>query len=155
MEKIILIGENNKLSITATKWLSISMGLIWILLGAVNVMRAETLLELKSILGFVIIIAAIIAIFYGLTAFSENSKFALRLKVTDDYVEYKSAYLRAAARVNWNEIKEIKFDAYKIDFQLNKEVKRFSYRSNPEVSKEIKQLLLQIAEEKSIPVSGG
>lgn len=118
-------------------------------------MRAETLLELKSILGFVIIIAAIIAIFYGLTAFSENSKFALRLKVTDDYVEYKSAYLRAAARVNWNEIKEMKFDAYKIDFQLNKEVKRFSYRSNPEVSKEIKQLLLQIAEEKSIPVSGG
>ena len=155
MEKIILIGENNKLSIKATKWLSISMGIIWFLLGAVNLLRAESLMDLRSLLSIVIIITSIVTIFYGLTAFSKTSKYALRLKVEDNYLEYKSNYLRPVTRINWIDVKEIRFDAYRITFQLNREIRRFSYRSNPEVSKEIKKTLGQMAESKNIPVIGG
>jgi len=155
MEKIILIGENNRLSIGATKWISVIMGTIWLFLGFVNLLRAQSFFELRYLLSLVIIIAGLIAIFYGLTAFSKKSKYSLRLKVNDSIIEYKSAYLKSVTRINWDDIDEIKFDAYRIDFQLHKEMKRFSYRSNPEVSKEIKETLRHMAEEKNIPVLGG
>ena len=154
MEKTILIGLSNKLSINATKWLTIISGLFFLIYGALYI-DLNSINSFGTILGILVILLGILNIVFGLTAFSINSKYAMRLKVNDSLLEFKSAYLKPVIRLNWDDIKQIKFDAYKIDFQLNKRKEVFRYRSNPNISKKIKQTLLEIAEQKNIPVTGG
>ena len=154
MEKTILIGLNNKLSINTSKWLIIISGLFFLISGALYI-DLSNLSSLRPILGISMILAGIHNVVFGLTAFSVNSKYAMRLKVNDSFVEFKSSYYQPVIRLNWDEIKQIKLDVYRVNFQLYKREELFIYRSNSEVSKEIKRSLREIAEQKNIPVEGG
>ena len=154
MEKTILIGLSNKASINTTKWLTIISGLFFLIYGVLYI-DLNSINSFGTILGIILILLSILNIVFGLTAFSINSKYAMRLKVNDSLLEFKSAYLKPVVRLKWDDIKQIKFDAYKIDFQLNKRKEVFRYRSNSEVSIEIKKTLREIAEQKNITVTGG
>ena len=164
MEKTILIGTNNKFSAKTNKWLKSLSGLFMIIVGIGQIWNINSnnieqndlnLWGAWNLLWIAVILIGIFQIVFGLTAFSINSEYAMRLKVNDSQIEFKSTYFKSATQLNWNDIKQIKLDAYQINFQLDKRNEVFRYGSNSNISIEIKKTLREIAEEKNIPVIGG
>jgi len=154
MGKTILIGLNNKLSINTNKLLTSISGLLFFIYGVLYI-DLSSIKTFGTILGISMILAGIHNIVFGLTAFSKSSKYAMRLKVNNSLLEFKSSYYKPVIKLNWNDIKQIKLDAYQVNFQLDKRNEVFRYRSNSDISKEIKSTLRKIAEEKNITVTGG
>jgi len=156
MEKTILVGLNNKFSTNTNKWLISFVGLFYLItVTFIWNINLNNINPISMILWIALILNGIYNIVFGMTAFSITSKYAMRLKVNDSLLEFKSAYLKPVIKLNWDEINQIKLDAYNVNFQLEKRNAVFRYRSNSEVSKEINQTLREIAEQKNIPVTVG
>jgi hypothetical protein len=92
---------------------------------------------------------------FGLTAFSPNSRLALRIKVTDEFIEIKDKWLKPSIQLVWTNINSIEFGKYKIVFQLEESNKIFSYKSKANVSIKIKNLIREMADKKKIEVVDG
>ena len=92
---------------------------------------------------------------YGLTAFSTNSRLALRIKITDEFIEIKDRFLKPPIHLIWTDLKSIEFGKYMIVFQLEESNKVFSYKSNANVSVEIKIMIREMADKRKIEVVGG
>ena len=91
----------------------------------------------------------------GLTAFSQNSKFALRVKIDNNSIELKNNFFKPVTQLNWTDLQSIEFGLYEISFQLTGTTKVFSYDSNANVSRDIKKTIREFAERKNVMVIGG
>ena len=91
----------------------------------------------------------------GLTAFSQNSKFALRVKIDNNGIELKNNFFKPVTQLNWTDLQSIEFGLYEISFQLTGTTKVFSYDSNANVSRDIKKTIREFAERKNVMVIGG
>ena len=153
MSKTILIGLNNNFSAKTNRWINSLAGLVNLMIAAYFIYKYGNSSEpFGLILGILIFIAGSYSLMYGLTAFSENSKFALRVKVDDKIIEIKNKFFKPVTRLNWSDIQSIEFGLYKITFQLEGTSKVFEYKSNADVSINIKRTIREIADEKNIKV---
>jgi hypothetical protein len=154
MSKTILIGMNNKFSASANKWLFSLTGLLFLVNGGFNI-YSNNLEPFGLILGILMLIGGCYYVFYGLFGFSENSKFASKLKVDDLTIELKNSLWKPSTKLKWSQLSSIKFQSYEIIFQLGNSSSSFSYNSNSDVSIAIKQTIRDFAERKNVEVIGG
>ena len=154
MEKTILIGMNNQYSAKANRWGFILTGLLFLFNGVLNIYN-NSLEPLGLILGIGIFFGGIYFTFYGMTAFSKYSRFAMKIKITNKIIEIKNKLFGSAMRLNWSDITSIKFGFYEIIFQIENTTEVFEINSNADVSKEVKRIIREQAELKNIEVIGG
>ena len=156
MSKTILIGMNNKFSVKANRWLFSLTGLLLLTNGVYLIYNYNNSLEP---IGLILVILILFVGFYygmiGLTAFSQNSKFALRVKIDNNSIELKNNFFKLVTQLNWTDLQSIEFGLYEISFQLTGTTKVFSYDSNAAVSREIKKTIREFAERKNVMVIGG
>lgn len=154
MSKVILIGVNNKYSASANKYLLSLAGLLFLTNG-MFIIYANNLEPFGIILGVLTLIGGLWYIFYGIFGFSENSKFAPKVKVDKSMIELKNSLWKPSTTLKWTDLSWIKFQPYAIIFELQGSSHSFSYNSNSDVSRTIKQTIRKFAEERSIEVTGG
>ena len=154
MGKTILVGMNNKFSASANKWLFSLTGLLFLISGGFNI-YTNNLEPFGFILGILMLIGGCYYVFYGLFGFSENSKFASKVKVDESMIELKNSLWKPSVTLNWADLSSIKFQPYEIIFQLQDSSNSFSYNSNSDISRTIKQTIREFAEQKEIEVIGG
>ena len=154
MEKTILIGMNNRLSVRVTRWLIGLTALLFLSNGILQLYPAPDS-RADLIFGVLMIVTGIFYGFFGLTAFSKKSGLALKIKVNEKAIELKNSFWKPSTSVNWAEIRSVELGNYEISFELDNLRKVFHYNSNPETSMEIKETIREFAELRNIRVTGG
>lgn len=156
MSKTILIGMNNKFSVKANRWLFSLTGLFFLTNGTYLIYNYNNSSEpVGLILGILILFGGLYYGMIGLTTFSQNSKFALRVKIDTNSIEFKNNLFKPVTKLNWADCQSIEFGLYEISFQLTDTTKVFSYNSNSDVSRDIKKTIREFAERKNVKVIGG
>jgi len=154
MPKTILIGVNNNFGNKTNKWLFCSLGLIFLLNATINLSR-PLLFPLSNILSILFLLMGVGCIIYGLTGFSPNSKYAPKVKIDEEGIEWGRSFWKPVKRLSWPSITGIEFQPYGIVFYHDSRSSMFSYNTTSAISIEIKQAILDMAERKNIEVAGG
>ncbi len=145
-ETILLEGENKKLLILP--------GLLFFSNGLFQIFN-NTQKPIGLILGILLIIASAFYLFLFFIGFSPKSKYAPKVRVTDELIELKPGIMKSPEFLSWSDIREIHFSSFKILFKLNKDDKAFSYDTSSAQSIQIKRIIREVAESKNIEVIGG
>jgi hypothetical protein len=149
MEKTILLGEKGMVSAKASAWLLGILGLIWLILGSMEIYAQGASIGSS---GYVLV--GFIFILYSIIVFTVNP-FAPKVTISDIEVKIKRKVFSTPINILWTSIQSIEFDQYMIALQLTDRVEEFSYRTNAEISIEIKSAIREVAENKNIQVIGG
>jgi len=147
MEKTLLLEKTNR-----QVW--IAMAGIFTLNGII-LMFGEDLVIIRFMTGAVMIILSVLYLVYSFIGYSVKSKYATKIRVTDDLIELKTSFWKPSFILRWSDIKHIQFDSYRIDFELPDGIKSISYETSAEQSIQMKQLLRASAKGHNIPVTGG
>ena len=75
------------------------------------------------------------------------------IRITSENIYYKPTYRTKEQKMNWNKIKNIKFNINSVEFESQTSILKISYHQQEyKYVKELKDTILQNAEEKNIPV---
>ena len=149
MKKTILLGEKGMISTKASAWLLGILGLIWLVVGSM-----EIYVQGASIGSSGYLLIGFIFILYSITVFTVNP-FAPKVTISDIEVKIKRKVSSGTIRILWTSIQSIEFDHFMIAFHLTDRIEEFSYSTNAETSIEIKSSIREVAENNNIQVIGG
>ena len=147
MERTILLEPGNR-----TLW--VFMSVIFFISGLTHLIDEQTAWY-RLILGIAMIVFSIFYGFYAALAFSEQSKYSPKVRVTDKLIELKSSFWKRTFTINWPDIKLIHFASYKVEFELSNGTKAFPYNTNSQKSRQLKSILREYAGHQNIQVIGG
>jgi len=149
MGKTVILGSKNVISNNVSKWLSLIIGILYLVLGAVKTYEQGSSFDS---LGWLFLGACFIL--YGLLVFTATP-LTPKMRISDIQVELKNKIFGKRTKVMWADVQSIEFGQFMIIFKLKDRDKELNYRSNKDASIEIKSLIREIAENKNIQVSGG
>lgn len=66
---------------------------------------------------------------------------------------FKKSVFKPDVKLDWNDIKSIQFDEFKIHFGLESGVDTFEYKSNDDISLRIKKSLRKMAASKNVEIT--
>lgn len=147
MERSVLVEKQNHA-------LGIFMAFIFFLNGTLHLLD-DRISPFRTILGIVMIILGTYYSIHSILGFSANSKYSAKIKVTDKLIELRAKFWGSVITLNWQEVKNIRFSNYRVDFELHDESKSIHYSTTAKRSIQLKQLLRETAKQHSIEVSGG
>ena len=149
MDKIVILGSKNVISNKASKWISMIIGILYLVLGSVKTYEQGSSFDS---LGWLVLGACFLL--YGLLVFAANP-LTPKMRISDIQVELKNKIFGKTTMVTWTDVQSIEFGQFMIIFKLKDRVEVLNYSSNADASIEIKSLIREIAESKNILVSGG
>ncbi len=147
MEKSLLLEKKNP-----KQW--IAMAGIFTVNGII-LMLGEDLVKLRYITGAAMIILSILYLVYAFAGNSVKSKYAAKIRITDDLIELKTSFWKPLVTLNWADIRHIQFSSYRVEFELPDGLKTVNYETSAEQSIQLKQMLRASAEQHNIEVTGG
>ncbi len=150
MKKTFLIVNNLIFPVRISKWINIVLGVIFWIGGISDIARGG---PTDMMLGILFFIAGAALIFYGFMVLSQHSKYAPRLKIGNDYIEYKTGILKHVTRIYWKDIESIAFGNFEMRFRMAGKERVFAYHADPEISVAMKHAVREMAGEKNIDVS--
>jgi hypothetical protein len=154
MSKTILLGVAVQHSRKAPRIGFTFFGFYFIFYGAYYFSKLDNSLPELLFRGSFILVG-LAYIIYAQIAFSKSSKFAPRISINDNTIEYKLGFFKKSFRISWADIQSIEFAPYRVLYKINDKIETLSYDTNAEVSIEIKETLREFAEAKKIEVIGG
>lgn len=123
--------------------------------NGILLMLGKDLVNLRTIVGSAMIILSIAYLIYSFMGYSLKSKYAAKIKVTDESIELKSSFWKPLIAINWKDIRHIEFGNFSIAFELANETKLVTYNTSAEQSIQVKQLLRDTAGQRNVQVIGG
>ncbi len=153
MNKIILIREIEAYPVKVNKWISVFSGVLMTVVGLYYIFIHSLVFEpMGLIMGILFFVSGLGGLYYSVTTISAHSRYALRVKINDDFIEFKNSLFRPRVRIDWSEIKYIALKQYRVIFDLGGYREVFSYSSTPEVSRKIKKAIREMAVAKGVEV---
>ncbi|HEY9046311.1 MAG TPA: hypothetical protein VIN08_10465 [Ohtaekwangia sp.] len=152
MKKTILLTQNG-LRRTVSKWLFIILGLS----NSINGVRNLTETPLTNWgLGILLLTSGLLIATLGLILFNPTNMFAPKFVIDDNEIQIREDVHVKTKAINWKDIKEITYKSFALDFLLNDNSnKLIILRTTGETSVEIKKSIREIADKKSISITGG
>ena len=151
MEKIILLSSHEKFSSKTMKAFTGIAGVAIIAQGVLYIV-ADNGFPIRQVIGGISILFGAGYLFHSATSFSKKSKYSSKVKVTDDFIEFKTGFFSDAVRYYWQNIKSIQFGSFRVIFQMEDKEQSIGYSSISSVSKEIKDTIREFASAKGILV---
>lgn len=151
MEKKFLLGVGGGLDISQriSKVAYYVIGTVQLGAGLLATFRESSF----DFWAFLMILTGLFALFMATTGFSEKSRLSPKVIISDQSIAWKTAILSSVKSLNWNEVKTITFEEYKVVFFLNDgTTKTMAYHTEAEVSKSIKAEIRSKADQKTISV---
>lgn len=144
MERTVLLESGNR-----AVWLVLAV--VFFINGIIQLVEEHTE-GYRIFLGITNILLSVFYSFYFVFAFSEQSKYAAKARVTDEFIELKSSFWKRTFTMKWSDIKQIHFESYKVEFELSNGTKAFPYNTKTKESKEFNKVLRQFSESRNIAV---
>ena len=154
MDKVILLGMNNKFSLKTNLWGHSLLGILFVIQGVYHI-ESNIVFPFGLMIGVILIPGGIVYSIYGLLSFNKSSKYAPGFSISEDELCFKKNLFKPAQRITWGHIKKIEMAAYLLIVSTEQSEIVMHYSSNPEVSLEIKSTIRKMAESKGIEVIGG
>jgi hypothetical protein len=149
MDKTVILGSKNVISNKASKWISMIIGIMYLVLGSVKTYEQGSSFDS---LGWLFLGACFLL--YTLLVFSATP-LTPKMRISDIKIELKNKIFGKTTIVMWTDVQSIEFGQFMITFKLKDRDQVLNYDSNPDASIAIKSLIREIAESKNIQVSGG
>lgn len=149
MDKTVILGTKNVISNKASKWISIIIGMLYIVLGSLKTYEQGSSFDS---LGWLVL--GIGLLLYGLLVFAPTS-LTPKMRINNNQVGLKNKIFGKTTDVMWKDVQSIEFGQFMITFKLKDREEVLTYNSNPDASIEIKSSIRELAESKNIQVSGG
>lgn len=154
MDRVILLGLNNKFSLKTNLWGHLILGALFIIQGVYHI-ESDIVFPFGLMIGVILIPGGIVYSIYGLLSFNKSSKYAPRFSFSKDELSFKKNLFKPAQRIPWGHIKKIEMAPYLLIVSTEQSETVMHYSSNPEISLEIKSAIREIADSKGIEVLGG
>jgi hypothetical protein len=152
MENVILLGLHDKFSLKNTRILYFVSAFIFLGAGIRNVIT-DTMQPFSLVLGLILIGCSFYQLFLAVTAFSKDSFFAPKIRLSKNTIEFKTGmFLQQPIEINWNDIHSIELKSYRILFHLENSSKELNYSTTYVISKTIKRGIIEYADAKGIQV---
>ena len=152
MENVILLGLHDQFSLKTTRIMYFILGILFVAIGIRNI-TTDTIQPFSLIFGTLMIGVGSYQLFQAITAFSKNSFFAPKIRLSEHSIEFKTgSFLQKPIKINWNDINSIELKAYHIIFQLENSSRELSYSTTYVISKKIKRGIIEYAGTKGIQV---
>lgn len=133
------------------KWIFIFNGIINSAIGARTLFHPDSTLGWK-IVGIALLIGGPFMIVYGVLLFWLSPKVCM----DNQTISIKQRLFASPMRFSWDEIKEITYKPYELEFHLANDAARSVHlNTTAKTSLAIKQTLREFADEKQIAVAGG
>lgn len=143
----ILLGTRNGLSIKASKWMTVAIGLLYSFSGILKFSNQG--FSFESIGWFIFGIGFVIGAFLVFTP----NRLSPKIVLDRDRITFKSRVFASSTHLKWEDIQSIKMGSYELTFLMkNGTTQQFNYRSNAEVSIAMKQALRNAADERRVVV---
>jgi hypothetical protein len=140
----------------AAKWVFIFNGMLYLMLGVGQLVRAETLISWWGLFGMVLVLVGPVMIIYGILLFYPAHRLVPKVQVDDLGIVIKEELYKRERLLFWNNIKEISYKSFELDFLLdNDRVEQVHLPTNAAISVEIKKIIRQFADRNHISVVGG
>ena len=146
MEKTFFIAQD--------KWMMVFGAFIFIFNGVIMA-TTESAMSFAFNLGLFNLIFSISFLLWAILRMSKKSKYAPKIKISDNVIELKSKVLKQAKVIPWNEIKSVNFKGIQISLESSEEQLTFPKTVNLEQTNQIKDLLRKFATSKNIEVTVG
>ena len=149
MDKVVILGSKNVISNKASKWISMIIGIMYLVLGSVKTYEQGSSFDST---GWLFLGACFLL--YSLLVFTATP-LTPKMRITDIQVELKNKIFGKRTKVMWTDVQSIEFGQFMIIFKLKDRDEVFNYSSNTDASIEIKSSIRELADSKNIPVTGG
>ncbi|MEQ8240942.1 MAG: hypothetical protein RIA69_17125 [Cyclobacteriaceae bacterium] len=149
MDKVVILGSKNVISNKVSKWISMIIGTVYLILGSIKTYEKGSSFES---VGWLLLGACFLI--YGLLVFTATP-LTPKMRINDVQVELKNKIFSKTTMVIWTDVQSITFGQFMIIFKLKDRDEVFNYSSNADASIEIKSSIREIAKSKHIQVSGG
>ena len=154
MKKTILLTQNG-LSEKVSKWLFVIVGISNSING-IGYLIDTPLTNWGLRLGVFLLASGILIAILGLIVFNPTNVLAPKFVIDENGIQIRGTLTVKTKTINWNDIKEITYKSFELDFLLNdNSSKLIILRTNGETSVEIKKSIREIADKKSINIIGG
>ncbi|MFT7162136.1 MAG: hypothetical protein ACI9GZ_003324, partial [Bacteroidia bacterium] len=102
MENVILLGLHDKFSLKNTRILYFVSAFVFLGAGIRNVIT-DTMQPFSLVLGLILIGCSFYQLFLAVTAFSKDSFFAPKIRLSKNTIEFKTGmFLQQPIEINWN-----------------------------------------------------
>lgn len=130
------------------------MGVMFLMNGIIGYFKEE-----QSIIEFWLMVLNLsfgaYAFVYGLLVSFDLMGVAPKVAVSGDGILLKAKAFTPGKELRWEEIQSITLHSYQIDFKLETKPLFFNYHCSAGTSKKIKEAIRDMADMKSIAVTGG
>ncbi|MFT4834648.1 MAG: hypothetical protein ACI8WP_001411 [Flavobacteriaceae bacterium] len=151
MEKKFLLGVGGGLDISQriSRVAYYVIGFVQLIAGLISLLTKESV----DLWALLMILTGVFALFMATTGFSEKSRLSPKVIISDEFIGWKTTIFGSVKSLNWNEVKTITLEEYKVVFFLSDgTTKILAYHTEAEVSKSIKAEIRAKADQKTIPV---
>jgi hypothetical protein len=154
MENVILLGTSDQFTPKAMKIMSgVMAGLFFLQVFFYFYGREFNSLDsIGSVLAGGLTLGGIYYLFLFFKGFSKSSSFAPKVRLTEQFLEFKTDFFSAKTKIDWLDIKSIEMKSYRLIFHLSNSTKEVNYTTSSYNSKEIKRGIMEFAEAKGIQV---
>jgi len=154
MERVIVL-TNYEFSPTTTRVLFFLFGSGQLIQGLERLFESELTIG-RVILAAILISTGLFLIFLGFALFSSKFSLTPKILISDHTIQIRENLFSRMKIVNWEDVKALTFKSFCIEVEeKNNSIKTLWLKTNAEVSIEIKKMLRELADKKSIPVTGG
>lgn len=154
MDRVILLGLNNKFSLKTNFWGHLILGILFIIQGIYHI-ESNIVFPFGLMIGIILVPGGIVYTIYGFLSFNKSSKYAPGFSISEDELSFKKNLFKPAQKIRWDHIKKIEMASYLLIVSTEESETVMQYSSNPEISLEIKSVVRAMAESKGIEVVGG
>ncbi len=154
MDRVILLGMNNKFSLKTNLWGHLILGILLVIQGVYHI-ESNIFFPFGRMMGIILVPAGIGYSIYGFLSFNKSSKYAPGFSINEDELSFKKNLSKPAQKIPWSHIKKIEMAPYLLIVSTEESETVMHYSSNPEISKEIKSAIREMAESKGIEVLVG
>jgi hypothetical protein len=156
MEKTFLLGPGNgSFSLKAQRLLNFALGFMFIAQGAFSFARESPFSLFTTLLAFAQILGGCLFLFFGFSMMSKSSRFAPKVKLNNDHIEFRLGFFQANVSIKWHDVRAIDLRSYGMTFRLAESNRAIDYKTSPKISIEVKEAIREFAEAKGIVVAAG
>ncbi len=156
MEETILLGYgNHEFSLKAQRRLYFFLGGLFVLMGISRFFGESELSFFSIAISVLMMFAGVYHLSRAFAVSSAKSKYAPKVRLTEEFIEFRLDVFQANISINWADIRAITLMSYGLAFQLTESQRILKYRTSGKISIEIKEAIRDFAETKGIVVDGG
>lgn len=150
-----MLGAGNaNFSVKAQRGLYLLLAFVFGLQGGLSLARERDSVLWLS-LGILLMAGGVFYLYMALVIGSKTSRLSPKVRLTDDFMEFKLGVLPGSMVIRWEEVRSILLKSYRLEIELRESRKEIKYKVPAKLSVEVKEAIREFAERKNIEVHGG